>query len=369
MLISHVFFHPHLAEMRGFLFIFIFKQMREQVLREAGEIHVERAKVFPMPLSEKSTVLVGIGGHDAPPNSRLYSYVLPAIDALDHAHHQKSRVQLLLSSSVLDKRKRAPENTNIEVQTFAKVHSLIAFIQEFFPDTFSRIDLYLGEEYCDLEDEALLALWNSVREVDVHLADEYQEKKEHWGVSDHSFLPYACKHALWFRDIVSPTDREMPYDSERWHLTFGGHQEIFFNRFRNALVDIGLLELQEQLQREVQVHRKRILVCTTDKTCCPYGEMQSGKGEKRKSIERTLALHDDPFSERPKVQSDIDYIIDRLQVVAGIDSSPYAAKDAFEAFWLAERSEYARICGELEIYLQHFQKRGYRNILCEVGIL
>lgn len=110
-------------------------------------------------LPERSTLTVGIGGHEAPPNSRLFSYVLPAIELA--SRHTSSPPQLLLGTSLLEKRKQTPDKKAlVDVHTLAKLHLIRRFIREFFPRIFSSVDAYFGEKFSSVPAETWDRVWD-----------------------------------------------------------------------------------------------------------------------------------------------------------------------------------------------------------------
>src|SRR3989338_10951231 len=108
--------------------------------------------------------VIGIGGHHAPPNVRLFSYVLPAIELAKKDGDGKHSLTLTSSLNAALRYNYAnaetAEQNAVSLHTRRKIAFILAFIKEFFPKVFSETGTYYGDIQNEVPEEVWINIWD-----------------------------------------------------------------------------------------------------------------------------------------------------------------------------------------------------------------
>ncbi|KKT74379.1 MAG: hypothetical protein UW70_C0057G0001, partial [Candidatus Peregrinibacteria bacterium GW2011_GWA2_44_7] len=190
-----------------------------------------------------------------------------------------------------------------------------AFIQEFFPGTFSGIETYYGNIQEKISEEVWITIWNEIKRIKPEICDGFlygirrKENKE--------TIAYAVRHAFWFLDFVLEGDTECTKNIHGTTVSVGSEKEGLFNAIRKSLLELPLNFLEETLDQTI-FRRKRIfqLVFPTRNTV-PYGEELKGKRGLERSAEFELLNDQAPVSLDTNLCSDVQYTLDKLKELSG----------------------------------------------------
>lgn len=287
-------------------------------------------------------ILVGIGGDPAPPIPRLASYVLPAIDLANG-----NRPPLVLATSLrgaIHLNADTPaEREQIEFNTKEKLRFLTEFIERFFPDVFSSVEVFGAEALTDSvlnNHDGVTALWAKLAERFPHIADipsglahSLKIPPELVGIKS---VPYCALHAVWFQELV---DTALADKHSGTSVSVGGQQEAPFNAVRHAFQSADIQEVSGHIGTDVTPHdTRRIIVKSPHCAPVPYaGSLSKKKGKKHVNVEPTAAEDRtrDPFeleSGGGRARAGVDADLAYLQNILVRRHGEAAIRD-FNDFW------------------------------------
>ena len=174
--------------------------------------------------------VVGIGGHHAPPNVRLFSYVLPAIELAQKNGEGKHSLTLTSSVNAALRYNYPPDPrtlNKVHYHTREKLACILAFIEEFFPNVFSEGGEYYGNIQNDIPDSAWVDIWNEISSVRPDICNNFLRQIGR-GDSD-GVKAYAIRHAFWFLDYLFEDDQEYQGDIRIPTVSVGSEKENLFN--------------------------------------------------------------------------------------------------------------------------------------------
>lgn len=263
--------------------------------------------------------LVGIGGHHAPPNVRLFSYVLPAIELALQNRCGKNSLTLTTSVNAVPGYNYAHEGISkwnqIYWHTREKIACIFAFIQEFFPHAFSDVSSYYGDVQDSIPDESWTHIWDAIAELNPEVCSAFLRGVKRSDSPETK--AYAVRHAFWFLDFVFEGDLESTGNIHTPTVSVGSEKEIFFNSIRRGVSALPLDFLEETLDR-ILLRREQIfqLISPTGNPV-PYGEALKGKKGSEKSAEVEL-FSDQPLSDLgEKLSGDVQYTFSQLKKLSG----------------------------------------------------
>ena len=292
---------------------------RDSIPREVADLDRE----------EQLDFIVGIGGHHATPNARIFSYVLPAIELAQRLGTKKKSLILTSSLGGALKYNYGPggnrEINRVHYNTRSKIALIEAFVQEFFPAAFSEVKAYYGHIQEEIPEKAWLHIWEEIAKVNPQVCKTFLGKLQR--EDGNGTKAYAVRHAFWFLDQILKDDSETSSRGENISVSVGSENEAYFNAIRRAVLRLSLDFLEETLGQSL-IRRDRILQLIFP-TCnpVPYGEALKGKKRAEYSAEIELHSGKSPFDYDDKLLADVTYTVNTLQRLTG------ATREEFLAFW------------------------------------
>ena len=267
----------------------------------------------------ESSFVIGIGGHHAPPNVRLFSYVLPAIELAKKDGDGKHSLTLTSSLNAALRYNYAnaetAEQNAVSLHTRRKIAFILAFIKEFFPKVFSETGTYYGDIQNEVPEEVWINIWDEIRKIRPDICDAFLKgirREESNGTK-----AYAVRHAFWFLDFVIHGDTEFTGNINASAISTGSEKEALFNSIRRGALSLPLDFLEKTLNRTV-IRREKIfqLIFPTGNPV-PYGEASKGKKGKTRSAEVEISSDQSIVSLEGKLLEDVLYTFDKLEELAG----------------------------------------------------
>ena len=278
-----------------------------------------------LPDEDSANFIVGIGGHHAPANARLFSYVLPAI-ALAQARTGPSSLTLTTSLTGAQRYNYAlagPRGANrVQYNTRDKLACLLAFVSEFFPNVFQSTAEYYGDVQDPVPDSAWCQIWDQLKRVNPGVCSDFLRGINRGETDDTK--AYAVRHSFWFLDLLVDGDPELAKLKEAdLSASVGSEKEALFNLIRRAILQLPLEFLEDTIGHTVN-RRNRIfqLVFPTGNPV-PYGEALKGKKGREKSAEAELRSATAPESLGYGLINDIRYTIRQLEELAGVSEAEF----------------------------------------------
>lgn len=290
------------------------------------ELNLDRDNVLiPEEISElnRRNFVVGIGGHHARPNVRLFSYALPAID-LARQCSGPSRLTLATSLNGALRYNYASEEkigiqNAVNYNTEEKLALIKIFIEEFFPSVFESVNNYYGDIQNNISDETWVAIWEEIKRRDPISCRRFIDGIKR--PESPETIAYAVRHSFWFLDHSIDGDKEFERDIASTNISVGSEKEALFNLIRRSIAALPLDLLQEILQVGVKRGDKIFQLIFPTGTPVPYGESLKGKANKQTSAEIEIGNRQDISSSYPWLIADVHYTIRRLRECGFEDGS------------------------------------------------
>lgn len=209
-----------------------------------------------------------IGGTPQPPNSRLLSYVIPAV-RLAHGLQQSS---LCLSSTAAGGAKWNYPSSSGKVMSMTdiKLAMLEDCLREFF-----KLSTQIRRNTALPEESRIREFWDLAQKYAPFLCAKYEQEAHGFLNESHNHAYtdlYGVMHAVWAGDFIDEYE-EMTNGDKPTIVTYGGGKEHAFNWIRAACQHIP-----DEDSRNIGFHKVSAPIRVVDTTYnlpVPYGEARA----------------------------------------------------------------------------------------------